>query len=103
VTTFSSLPQQAPEGKKGVFATASKVRRQKYWPYEGSQSTWPMKFCEPTTTSVWQRKKRIWTASCLVQIKLPEHFWREAEGREGGREEEKSLLTNLQLLSKSKH
>jgi hypothetical protein len=103
VTTFSSLPQQAPEGKKQFLLLQAKSEGKKVLAYEGSQSTWPMKFCEPTTTSVWQRKKRIWTASCLVQIQLPEHFWREAEEREGRREEEKSLLTNLQLLSKSKH
>jgi hypothetical protein len=51
-------------------------------------------------------EKRIWTASCLVQIKLPETLLergRREGGRERRREDEKSLLTNLQLLSKSKH
>lgn len=99
---FLISPTAAPEGKKAVSASASKVRRQKYW---------PMKFCEPTTTSVCQRKKRIWTASCLVQIKLPEPLlergrreggrWR---GKEGGREKPSyKFATVIQIQTLDKH
>jgi hypothetical protein len=98
VTTFSSLPQQLLKGQ-AVFATTSKVRRQKVLAYEV--------FVNQQQHQFGRGKKGFGLASCLVQIKLPEHFWREAEGREVGREgggKRKSLLlTNLQLLSKSKH
>jgi hypothetical protein len=66
-----------------------------------------MKFCEPTTTSVWQRKKRIWTASCLVQIKLPEPLLergRREGGKEGGREKPSyKFATAIQIQTLDKH
>jgi len=104
--TFSSLPQQLLKGKKSSFCYCKQSQKAKVLAYQV--------FVNQQQHQFGRGKKRIWTASCLVQIKLPEHFWREAEGeggrqggKEGGREEEESLLTNfatvIQIQTLDKH
>lgn len=94
---FLISPTTAPEGKYQFLLLQAKS--------EG-KSTGLWSFVNQQQHQFGRGKKRIWTASCLVQIKLPEPLL-ERGRREGRREEEKSLLTNfatvIQIQALDKH
>jgi hypothetical protein len=97
---FLISPTTTPEGKSSFFATTSKVRRQKVLAYEV--------FVNQQQHQFGRGKKGFGLASCLVQIKLPEHFWREGggEGRRGGEEKKPSsykFATVIQIQTLDKH
>jgi hypothetical protein len=106
VTTYFliSPTTTAPEGKKKQFLLLQAKSEGK--------STGLSSFCEPTTTSVWQRGKKDLDCilSCADQaaralLERGRRGGREAgrEGRREGERKRKAFLQILQLLSKSKH
>jgi hypothetical protein len=65
-----------------------------------------MKFCEPTTTSVWQRKKKDLDCilSCADQAARITFGERQKGGKEGGREKPSyKVATVIQIQALDKH
>jgi len=94
---FLISPTTAPEGKKQFLLLQAKSEGKKYW---------PMKFCEPTTTAVWQRKKKDLDCilSCADQAARTTFGDRQKGGKEGGREKPSyKFATVIQIQALDKH